>query len=98
MTLMKHPGTVRMVDAYTHEVRVLALSEVPEHQRFVFFRGDEAIGSAVDATRAVPIVEVRMFPLDANGKLVDKARAVRLRIVELGPDQSPLRTTLMLKR
>jgi len=96
MPLMNHPGAVRMVDEYTHEVRVVPLSQVPESQRFVFYKGDEEITSADGATRAVPIVEVRMFSLDADGKLVDKAHATRLRIIEIGPDHQPLRTTLLL--
>jgi hypothetical protein len=37
-----------------------------------------------------------MFSLDANGKLADKAHAARLRIIEIGPDHQPLRTTLLL--
>lgn len=96
MPLMNHPGDVRMVDEYTREVRVVPLSQVPESQRFVFYKGDEEIASAEGATRAVPIVEVRMFSLDAHGKLVDKAHAARLRIIEIGPDGQPLRTTLLL--
>ncbi|HEY9029445.1 MAG TPA: hypothetical protein VIP05_34480 [Burkholderiaceae bacterium] len=96
MPFMNHPGAVRMVDEYTHEVRVVPLSQVPESQRFVFYKGDEEIASADGATRAVPIVEVRMFSLDADGKLVDKAHAARLRIIEIGPGHQPLRTTLLL--
>ena len=85
-----------MIDMFTHEVRVVPVGDVPESQRFVYFKDTLESTSSEGATRGVPVVEVRMFSLDAEGRLVAKAQASRIRILEMVPDGQTLRTTLML--
>ena len=96
MPLAPHPGTIKMVDMFNHETRIVRIDGVPPDRRFVYFKDDLEIASADGATRAVPIIEVRMFPLDAHGQLVAKALATRIRMIELGPNEQALRTTLMV--
>lgn len=98
MPLASHPGTVKMVDMFTHETQALPADAVPPERRFVYFKDGLEISGADGATKAVPIVEVRMFPLDAQGQLVAKDKAARIRVLELGPEGQTLRTTLMLPR
>ncbi|MEP6502487.1 MAG: hypothetical protein ABJD97_04110 [Betaproteobacteria bacterium] len=96
MPPFKHPGEVRMVDMFTHEVKIVPATDVPEGQRFVYYKDDLELTSPDGATRAVPVVEMRMFSLDGAGHLVPKAQASRLRILEIGPDGDTLRTTLLV--
>lgn len=98
MTPAPHPGTLKMVDMFTHEASTVPIDAEPHERRFVCFKDGIEIVGAEGATTAVPIVEVRMFPLDSQGRLVAKAQAARIRVVELGPGGEPLRTTLMLPR
>lgn len=96
--LPPHPGEVRMLDMFTHELKVLPVQAIPEERRFVYLKDGIEVSAAAGADRAVPIVEVRMFPVDAEGRLVEKSKAVRIRITEHGPDGQSLRSTLMMPK
>ena len=93
-----HPGEIRMIDMFTKVVTVVPIDSVPQGQRFVYLKEGVETSSSDIATQAVPIVEVRMLPIDAAGQLVARDKAVRIRILELGPEGQILRTTLMVPK
>lgn len=92
-----HPGQIKMIEEYDGSVRLINVETVPDRQRFVYF---DANGMEVDsldkAASRVPIVEVRMLSTDGQGNLVPKSRAKKLRILEMGPDQKVLRSTVLV--
>jgi len=97
MTALNHPGMVRMANKYDESVEEIPIAEVPEDKRFVFLKDDVEVFNAEEATEIVPIVEVRMSPLDDRGNLVSVENAKTIRIQEFGPDGRPLRLTIMVK-
>lgn len=96
-TFPPHPGKIKMVDLSSGKSWEVPVADVPERQRFVYLRDDVETSDPDEATERVPIVEIQMLPLDANGNVVPKDKAVTIRIKEIGPDQRPLRSTSMVK-
>ena len=95
-TMAAHPGQIRMVDMFTKEAKEVPASDAPERQRFVYLKDGVEVSNAGQATERVPIVEVEMYPLDANGNLIAKEHAATIRIREYGPSHRLLRTTTMI--
>lgn len=93
-----HPGEIRMIDMFTKVVTVVPIASVPQGQRFVYLKEGVETSSSDTATQAIPIVEVRMLPIDAAGHLVARDKAVRIRILELGSEGQTLRSTLMVPK
>lgn len=93
-----HPGEIRMVDAYDKSIRLVSAAEVPNRQKFVMLdkQGVETSDPQL-AVQYLPIVMARVLRLDAKGDLVPADRATQIRILEYGPDDRLLRSTLMLK-
>jgi len=91
------PGKIKMIDMYPKDEHDVPYEEAPEHSRFVYLKNGVETNDESEATERIPIVEVHMRPLDENGNLVPKEKAVKIRIKELGPDQRPLRDTVMIK-
>ena len=92
-----HPGTVTMITVFEESSKEVPVEEVPETSRFVYFIDDVETSDPESATRAVPIVEVRMFSLDDEGNLVPPDQATTIRIKEYGPEGEFLRTTRMVR-
>jgi len=92
-----HPGTIRMTDEFAGTVREVPAAEVPEPNRFVYLKNGVETADAKNADERIPIVEVRMMPLDANGNLVSRDKAAKIVIQEYGPGQRPLRRSTMVK-
>ena len=83
---------------FSKVVTVVPIDSVPEGQRFVYLKDGVETSSRDNATQAIPIVQVRMLPIDAAGQLVARDKAVRIRILELGAEGQTLRTTLMVPK
>lgn len=90
-----HPGTVRMVDMYDKTARDVPVADVPAFKQFVYLKNGVETSNPQEATARIPIVEVRMMPLDANGNLIAKDKATTIVIHELGPGGRSLRRTTM---
>jgi hypothetical protein len=92
------PGTIRMIEVYEQTVRDVPADSVPSRQRFVMLdkNGVETNDPAL-ATERISIVKVRILRLDASGGLAPAARAVQIEILEYGPSDRLLRSTLMRK-
>ena len=86
-----------MVDVFHQTSKITPVGDVPENQRFVYLKGDVETHDPHEATKRVPIVEVRMFSLDEAGNLVAPDHAKTIRIQELGPDMRPIRSTTMYR-
>jgi hypothetical protein len=90
------PSSIKMIDMFTKEVSLKPADSMPEKRRFLFKRNGVEVQRREDADEVIPILEVRMFPLNKDGKLVPKEKAVRLRIEEFGPRNAKLRWTIMV--
>ena len=86
-----------MVNMFTHTVHSVDASEVPDRNKFVYLKGRVETHDPKEATERIPIVEVRMVPLDRNGSLVSADDAYEVRITEIGPNGRVLRSSLMIK-
>jgi hypothetical protein len=93
----EHPGTLRVLDLFRNTTTVSPVAEVPESKRFVYLKDGVVTHDPAAATERVPIVEVHLISVDANGKLVPTEQAATIRIKEFGPDHRPLRSTTLLK-
>jgi hypothetical protein len=90
------PVTIRMVDMFTKETKEVPAETVPDSRRFVFRRQGLDVTNRDQADEILPIMEIRMFPLDERGRLVPKTRAKKIRIEEFGPNEMKLRWTTMV--
>lgn len=91
----EHPGTLHVLDVFTKMATVVPLAEIPASRRFVYLKDGVATHDPAAATERVPIVEVHLISVDANGKLVPTGQAATIRIKEFGPDHRPLRSTTL---
>jgi hypothetical protein len=91
----EHPGTLSVLDLFRNTTTVSPVAEVPESQRFVYLKDGVETHDPAAATERVPIVEVHLISLNADGKLVPTEEAVEIRIKQFGPDHRPLRSTTM---
>lgn len=58
-----------------------------------YFKKGERVDDESQADEIVPVVEVQIFSLDAQGKLVEPAQAMTMRIVEYGANELFLQST-----
>jgi hypothetical protein len=93
-----HPPTIKMIDVAENSTREVRREDVPPKQQLVMLDRD---GVETDdpslAVERIPILQVRVLKLDAEGKLASSDNAVEMRILEYGPDDRLLRSTTMRK-
>jgi len=75
MDIPVHPGTIKMVNMFDKTVKEVTIDKVPKENQFVYYSDDNDIVEKRNAMKAVPIVEVRMFPKNAKGEVVSKDKA-----------------------
>ena len=87
-----HPGKIMFRTIWNHSVKVEKAEEVPDANKFVYFDAEhrETHDVANAATRE-PIMEVEMRSIDAAGRLVEPAKAVRISVAEFGLHHQELR-------
>jgi hypothetical protein len=95
MPFPEHPGQIKIVDLFRGTSKMTPIADVPESRRFVYLKNGIETHDPSEATERVPIVEVRMLSLDERGNLVAPEIAYKVRIDEFGPDNRPLRSTIM---
>jgi hypothetical protein len=95
MPFPEHPGQIRIVDLFRGTSKMAPIADVPESRRFVYLKNGIETHDPSEATERVPIVEVRMLSLNERGNLVAPEIAYKVRIDEFGPDNRPLRSTIM---
>ena len=86
-----HPGTIRVLESPVGAVSEVQVDSVPEAQRFVYFKAGEETFDPEDADERVPILEVCLCPVDAEGRPVDRPSAARVILEERGPEGRLLR-------
>ena len=94
---LEHPGTIRHVSAYDGKVEHKLIEGMPERHVFVYFKNSLEVRDREAADEVVPIVEVEMISMNANGQFVPPQEAVRVDIYEFGPERRLLRTTHMMR-
>jgi hypothetical protein len=87
-----HPGTVLVEDLFRKTSQVTPVAEIPESRRFLYLKNGVATHDPAEATERVPIVEVHVLSVDANGNLAPAEQAHTVRIKEFGPGRRPLRS------
>lgn len=93
-SLAPHPGWIVYRTMWNHTEIVKSISEVPEMNRFVYYDAEHMeTADLARATQRIPILEVEMSSYDAEGKLVDPAKSVRISVAEFGPNHRELRHT-----
>ena len=93
-----HPGTIKIVDAYDKSVEEVPSESQPFQEQFVMLDADGIETHDPNlAVEHIPIVLVRVLRLDANGELAPADRAIQMEILEYGPDDRLIRSTLMMK-
>ena len=63
-----------------------------------YFKNSLEVRDREAADEVVPIVEVEMISMNANGQFVPPQEAVRVDIYEFGPERRLLRTTHMVRQ
>ena len=97
MNQPKHPGTILFINDGDGSRRSRPVHDVPENKRFVYLAKGVETHAPDKADEAIPIVEVRLTPVDGTGKVVPASLAKKIRVNEFGPAQRLLRSTTMLK-
>jgi hypothetical protein len=90
-----HPGKVKTVDFFHKTSKSVLVGDVPENQRFVYFKNGVETHDPDEATERAPIVEVHLLSSDEIGNLVSPEIAKLVQIKEFGPEMRPLRSTTL---
>jgi hypothetical protein len=98
MTQPEHPGTIRIENVAAKTVEVVPYDSVPPRQQFVMLDANGVeTNNPGEAKQRVPIVHVRVIMLDEKGQHARPEDARSMQILEYGPDERLLRSTIMQK-
>ncbi|MBP0617330.1 hypothetical protein [Jiella mangrovi] len=91
-----HPGTVEIMTAFSGEVENIPHDSLPPEQQFVMLtRHGIETNDVSQAEKFVPVVKIKIFSHDENGRLVDPQDAKSIRILEYDKDNKLIRSTTM---
>ena len=98
MTQPEHPGTIRIENVSGKSVENVPYDSVPQRQRFVMLDANGVeTNNPGEAKETIPIVYVRVVMLDEKGKHARPEDAHSMQILEYGPNERLLRSTIMQK-
>lgn len=98
MTQSEHPGTIRIENVSAKTVEIVPYDSVPQRQQFVMLDANGVeTNNPGEAKERVPIVYVRVIMLDEKGQHARPEYASSMQILEYGPNERFLRSTIMQK-
>ena len=87
-----HPGKILFRTMWNNTVKVEKADDVPDANKFVYFDAEhQETHDVASAVTREPIVEVEMRSFDADGNMVEPAKAVRIAVAEFGLHHQELR-------